>query len=183
MKLNQAVKICGEILSLGLSEEYFAHTQTATPEDKNVQLLVTAAGFVTEELFADYGANVYKKTASTVDGTLAVANLCKVLSLTDAQSGNDVAFRYTAQGLYVGRDGKFDVVYTTKPTKPSWTEEVPLPSTALSDRTVVYGMIAEFFLMSGDSVTAEPWRVRFEDTASAATVKTSSVHMPARRWL
>ena len=61
MKLNQAVKICGEILSLGLSEEYFAPTQTTTPEDKNVQLLVTAAGFVTEELFADYGANDTKR--------------------------------------------------------------------------------------------------------------------------
>lgn len=183
MKLNQAVKICGEILSLGLSEEYFGATQTTVPKDKNVQLLVTAAEFVTEELFADYGANVLKKTTNAVDGKIEIPNLYKVLSITYAQGGDDVAFRYTEQGLYIGKDGKFEVVYTTKPTKPDWTDEVPLPSPALSDRIVVYGMIAEFLLMNGDSITAEPWRVRFEDTASAATAKTSSVHMPARRWL
>lgn len=66
MKLFQAVKTCGEIAALGLSEEYFADSVTDVPTEPSVATLVLAALFTIDEMFAESGGYAEPQTLSQI---------------------------------------------------------------------------------------------------------------------
>lgn len=180
MKLFQAVKLCGEIAALDLSETYFSAEKT--PPDKDVQLFVTAAGFVVDELFATSGYMLCRTEAEAKNGFIALDDMIKAISVTD-ESGNAVTFRYTDGGLLTTDCDKAAVIYAKRPTHPGWQDEVPVPTGIASDRVVIYGMLAEYFLMRGDVNQSVVWRTRFVDAATIDGDKKFARNLPQRRWL
>lgn len=180
MKLFQAVKLCGEIAALNFSEAYFSAEKA--PTDKDVQLFVTAAGFVVDELFATSGYMLCRAEAEANNGFVALDNMVKVISVTD-EAGNAVTFRYTDGGLLTTDCDKAVVIYAKRPTHPGWQDEVPVPTGIASDRVVIYGMLAEYFLMRSDVNQSAVWRARFIDAATIDGDKKFARNLPQRRWL
>lgn len=180
MKLFQAVKTCGEIAALNFDESYF--DSDVAPADKDVGLLVVAARFVTDELFTNYGYCVASGVFDVAEGICQIDNLVKALSVTD-ERGNVVAFSYTRGGLYVTDVDKVRVVYYVRPKHAEWTDEVPVPACISCDRAVIYGMLANYFLMRGDAEQSEVWASRFADVCQISADKKHCGNLPTRRWL
>lgn len=108
--------------------------------------------------------------------------MIKAISVTD-ESGNAVTFRYTDGGLLTTDCDKAAVIYAKRPTHPGWQDEVPVPTGIASDRVVIYGMLAEYFLMRGDVNQSAVWRTRFVDAATIDGDKKFARNLPQRRWL
>lgn len=181
MKTNEIVKISSEILNLDLSEEYFEND--LLPDDNVVKILLNCCNFVYEELFRDYATSLRKTVVEVRDGfaDLSVYRMCKVISLVDAE-GNDVKFRYSAGGLYA-EDGKYNLCYARLPDVLGWIDEIHMPSPRITERMFVYGVVREYYAVTGDWTQAKEWDVRFKDALQVAGVKTSSMKMPVGRWL
>lgn len=181
MKLYQAVKICGEIASLGFDESLFADGTKETPSVDEVKKMVLAAQFVVDELFVDYGENIRKQKVAVVDNKVLLNAVGRVLKVTDS-NGVAVPFRFVNGGVYVEDMREVCVTYTLIVNGFGWRDEIPTPSNVSAERVVVYGILSEYFLMSGDTAQAAVWRTRFEDCL-ANSGKCVSQKMPVRRWL
>lgn len=182
MKTNEIIKMSGEILNLDLSEDYFHSEQM--PADNIVKILLNSCNFVYEELFRDYATSLRKTVVDVVDGfaDTSAYRLCRVISLVDAE-GNDVKYRYGDGGLYVDKDGKYNLCYARLPDVLGWGEEVKMPSPRITERMLVYGVVREYYAITGDWNSAAQWDARFKDALQVAGVKTSSMKMPVGRWL
>lgn len=182
MKVSQLVKICGEILNLGFPEELFAGSISTTDNTDAVALL-NCCNFVLEELYRDYATSLRRTVVESVEGFVNTSEfkLCKVISLVDAE-GNDVKFRYGDGGLYVDKDGKYNLCYARLPSEVAWNDEIVMPSPRITERMLIYGVMREYFAMQGDWNNAQQWDTRFKDALRSSEVKISSMHLPVRRW-
>ena len=181
MRINEIVKMSSEVLNLGLPEEYFESDQL--PDSPIVRILLNSCNFVYEELFRDYATSLRKTVVYVTNGfaDTSMYRMCKVISLVDAE-GNDVKYRYSDGGLYVETDGGYNLCYARLPDVLSWGEEVHMPSPRITERMFVYGVVREYYAVTGDWALAKAWDTRFKDALQVAGVKTSSLHMPVRRW-
>ncbi|MCH5156337.1 MAG: hypothetical protein J1G02_00495 [Clostridiales bacterium] len=182
MKTNEIIKTSAEILNLGLPQEYF--DSEVLPDDNVVKILLNSCNFVYEELYRDYATSLRKTVVEVIDGFADTASLhmCRVISLLDEQ-GCDVNYRYGDGGLYVQSDGKYNLCYARLPDVLGWGDQVHMPSPRITERTFVYGIVREFYAVTGDWELAKAWDTRFKDALQVAGVKTSSMRMPARGWL
>ncbi|MCH5153049.1 MAG: hypothetical protein J1F68_03740 [Clostridiales bacterium] len=181
MTVNEIVKMSSEILNLGLSEECF---EGDLPDNNVVKILLNSCNFVYEELFREYATSLRKTVVEIKDGfaDTSLYRMCRVISLVDAE-GNDVKFRYGDGGLYVDADGKYNLCYARLPDVLSWGDEVRMPSPRITERMFVYGVVREYYSVTGDWALAKQWDTRFKDALQVAGVKTSSMRMPVGRWL
>ena len=181
MKINEIIKMSSEILALDLPEEYFGDEM---PDSNVIKILLNSCNFVYEELFRDYATSLRKTVVEVKDGfaDTSVYRMCRVISLVDAE-GNDVKFRYADGGLYVDTDGRYNLCYARLPDILSWGEEARMPSPRITERMFVYGVVREYYAVTGDWTLAKAWDTRFKDALQVAGVKTSSMKMPVRRWL
>ena len=181
MKINEIIKMSSEILNLDLSEENFGNEM---PEEPVIKILLNCCNFVYEELFRDYATSLRKTVVEVCDGFVdtSVYKMCRVISLVDAE-GCDVKYRYADGGLYVEMDGKYNLCYARLPDVLGWGEEVRMPSPRITERMFVYGVVREYYAVTGDWALAKQWDARFKDALQVAGVKTSSMRLPVRRWL
>ena len=182
MKVSEIVKMCGEILNLNLSDEYF--DSSVAPDEFSVKVLINACNFVLEELYRDYATSIRKTVVEVKDGfaDTSIYKLCKVISLLD-EEGNDVKFRYGDGGIFVDSDGKYNLCYARLPSVMGWNDEVALPSPRLTERILIYGVVREYLSIVGDWQTAKQWETRFKDALQVACCKTSTMRMPVGRWM
>ena len=185
MKVSQIVKICGEMINLGLPDELFDEGVSGSVAGQNpdVKVLINCCNFVLEELYRDYATSLRKTVAQAVEGFVDTSQykLCKVISLVDAE-GNDVKFRYGDGGLYVDKDGKYNLCYARLPNAVEWEDEIVMPSPRVTERMLIYGVIREYFASQGDWSSAKQWDVRFKDALMVSQVKVSSMRLPVGRW-
>lgn len=181
MKINEIIKMSSEILNLNLPTELFDEEM---PDDNMVRILLNSCNFVYEELYRDYATSLRKTVVEVIDGFVdtSVYRMCRVISLVDAE-GNDVTFRYGDGGLYVDADGKYNLCYARLPDVLGWGDEVCMPSPRITERMFVYGVVREYYAVTGDWTLAKQWDTRFKDALQVAGVKTSSMRMPVRGWL
>ena len=181
MKVNEIIKMSSEILNLDTQDVDF---DGEMPDNNLIKILLNSCNFVYEELFRDYATSlrktVVKATGGFVDTTLY--RMCRVISLADAE-GNEVSFRYGDGGLYVETDGKYNLCYARLPDVLAWGDEARMPSPRITERMLVYGVVREYYAVTGDWALAKAWDERFKDALQVAGVKTSSMRMPVRRWL
>lgn len=185
MKVSQIVKICGEILNLGLDDNLFDGSVAGSEalQNSEVKTLVNCCNFVLEELYRDYATSMRRTVVDAVEGVVDTSQfkLCKVISLVDAE-GNDVKFRYGDSGLFVSKDGRYNLCYARLPNQLAWDDEVPMPSPRITERIFIYGVVSEYFATQGDWASAKQWDTRYKDALQASQVKVSSMRLPVGRW-
>ena len=180
MTVNEIIKLSSEILNLEFPNEYF---DGEMPADNVVKILLNSCNFVYEELFRDYATSLRKTVVEVKDGFVdtSLCRMCRVISLVD-EEGNDVKFRYGDGGLYA-EDGRYNLCYARLPDVLRWGDEVHMPSPRITERMFVYGVVREFYAVTGDWALAKEWDTRFKNALQVAGVKTSSLRMPVGRWL
>lgn len=184
MKVSQIVKICGEMLNIAFPDEFFdVSANNDVTDSVDAVALVNCCNFVLEELYRDYATSLRRTVVESAEGFVDTSKykLCKVISLVDAE-GNDVKFRYGDGGLYVDKDGKYNMCYARLPAQMEWNDEIAMPSPRITERMLIYGVIREYFAMQGDWNNAKQWDSRFKDALRSSEVKISSMRLPVRRW-
>ena len=183
MKVKELLKLCAEMGNLDFPEDSQLTAELNTQGSCARQLLNCCNNTV-EELFRDYASALRKTVVEVVDGFADTSDykLCKVISLVDGE-GNDVKYRYTEGGLAVDRDGKYNLCYAKLPSELNISDEVTLPSPRITERIAAYGILRDYFMIVGDTVTAAQWDERYKDALRIVEVKSSSMHMPVGRWL
>ncbi len=181
MKLRELLYICSDLLCLEYSENSFSADRSP---DLTQKKLVNCFRFAYEELYRDYAVSLRRTVVEAKDGTvdLSAYNLNKVVSLVDAE-GNDVKFRYGDNRLLLDKEGTYNLCYSRLPDNVEWNDEVVMPSPAVSERLLAYGVVREFLASLNDWQGAKAWDDRFKNGLQAALSKTASLHMPQRRWL
>lgn len=184
MKVNQLIKICAEMLQLATDDQVFESDETQAMQNRDVKTLVNACNFVLEELYRDYATSLRKTVICVKDGfaDTSAYKMCKVVSLVDAE-GNNVAFRYCDNGLYVQKDGCYNMCYARLAGDLGWNDEISLPSPRITERILAYGIVREYYSVTGDWYNAEKWDERFKDALQVSMTKPSPMRIPARRWL
>ena len=180
MKTNEIVKLSAEVLGLDVDDVDF---EGEMPDVNILKILLNGCNFVYEELYRDYASSLRKTVVEVIDGyaDTSMFRMCKVISLTDAE-GNDVQYRYADGGIWAA-DGKYNLCYARLPEVLTWGAEVCMPSPRITERMMVYGVVREYYAMTGDWSNAQQWDKRFKDALQVAGVKTSSMRMPVGRWL
>ena len=181
MKVNEIIKMTVEILNLDLQID---DIDGEMPDSNIAKILLNSCNFVYEELFRDYATSLRKTVVEVTDGfaDTSIYRMCRVISLVDAE-GNDVKYRYSDGGLYVEKDGKYNLCYARLPDVLGWGDEVRMPSPRITERMFVYGVVREYYAVTADWTLAKEWDTRFKDALQVAGVKTSSLKMPVGRWV
>ncbi len=182
MKLKELIKVVGELLSLELAEGYF-EKDTAPTDNSFVSKLLTCFEQVYDELYRDYATAIRKTVVESAGGVIDLSGyrLCKVISLVDGE-GKNVPFRYSDNALRAD-DGRYNLTYARLPNHVSWNDELVMPSSCISERVLVYGVMREYLASINDWATARQWEERFKNALQAASSKTVSMHLPLRGWL
>lgn len=146
--------------------------------------LLTCCNFVLQELYCDYSMSVRKTVVEVTDSFCDTTSLRlnKVISLCDAE-GTKIPFRYTEKGLFVERDGAYNLTYGVMPNEVTYFDEITMPSPVICERTLVYGILREYFTRIGDYVSANVWHEKYQNALRVASVKRSGQYMHRRRWL
>ena len=183
MKVKELLKLCGEMANLDFPEDSEIDSEKET-QGSLLRQLLNCCNFTLEELYRDYASSIRKTVVEVVDGfaDTSAYKLCKVISLVDGE-GNDVKYRYTEGGLSVEEDGKYNLCYARLPNDVDLEDEITLPTPRITERVLAYGILREYFTISGDRLTASQWEERYKDALRIADVKSSSMHMPVGRWL
>lgn len=181
MKLRQVVKECGDILALGLSEDFFQPQAEVT--DGRVARLLNCFRSVYDELYRDYASALGKTVVESVDGKVDLSpyKLCRVVSLVDGE-GNRVSFRYSDNALAV-KDGRYNMCYARLPENVEWDGDVIMPSPCIGERVLIYGMLRDYLASLHDWANAAQWDKRFKDALQVACGKSPAKRMPVRGWL
>ena len=182
MKVKELLKLCGEMGNLNISYEEME--SDAEQQGSCLRQLLNCCNFTLEELYRDYASSIRKTVVEVIDGFADTSGFrfCKVISLVDGE-GNDVKYRYTEGGLWVDKDGKYNLCYARLPNDVDLEDEVTLPSPRITERMLAYGILREYFAINGDTLTASLWDERYKDSLRIVEVKTSSMRMPVGRWL
>ncbi len=181
MKVKEIVKICGELADLDFPSTYFVLVNT--PDDSRARKLVECCNTVLEELYRSYAQALRKTVVEVKDGfcDTSAYKMCRVLSLVDGE-GQDVHFRYGDNKLWVERDGLFNMCYARLPDEVSWDSEVVLPSQRITDRVFVYGVLREYYAVTGDWDLARQWDDRFRDALAVCCSTQYALRLPVRGW-
>lgn len=184
MKVSQLVKICAEMLQLDLDEGILDGAEAQAMQDRDIKTLVNACNFVLEELYRDYATSLRKTVIRVTDGFADTSSfkMCKVISLVDAE-GNDVPFRYCDNGLYVQKDGCYNLSYARLACTLGWNDDIAMPSPRITERILAYGVLREYYAVTGDWHNAAQWDERFKNALQVSRTKVSAMRMPARRWV
>ncbi len=182
MKVSQIANLCKNLANLDLPQNCLDENFNYTFSDCAVKLL-NCCNFVLEELYANYASALYKTVVTAEDNVINVdnLNLAKVISLTDSY-GNEVKYRYTERGLFVDYDGSFNLTYGKMPATLGWNDEVILPSKRITPRIFAYGVLAEYFCAIGDTNSSYNYQNKYLQALKFATIKTSGIKLPSRRW-
>lgn len=93
-----------------------------------------------------------------------------------------VNFSVDEQGINVEEDGTFTVGYTVRKAAVKANETLKLPL-RVTVRMLCYGIIAEYYLISGMYEDAVTWDKRFKDSLAACSYGRKEHRVRQRRWL
>ena len=91
-------------------------------------------------------------------------------------------FEVRANGIYLENNGVYVVKYAVRPTVLSMDDEVALPP-KITCRILCYGIIAEYYLISGMFEEAVTWDKRFKDALCAYSHGRKEHRVKQRRWM
>lgn len=183
MKVSQFICMCGNLGNLELPQRYQNDNGREALQDERVQKLLLCCNCILEETYCTNATDVQKATVVATDGRIDLSQLrlCRVLRLTDV-GGQNVNYRFSVNSLFVDENGTYLLTYAKLPETLSWDSEIPLPS-QITYLTFAYGVLSAYFLTIGDVETYRQWAVRYGDAMRNARAKSSSMSMPAGRWL
>lgn len=178
MTIKEIIKLCSRMANLDVSEDCF---ETDVLDEK-AKTLVQCCNFALQKLYETATA-LKQNTVTAKNGFIDLSQLGfdRVISLT--RFGKNAPFRYGAEGLHVREDGDYLLVYAEKAPSAEWSDEAVFPSPRISVRIFAYEVIAEYFFTLADFSAAKAWENRFENALQAVSLKTSSMTLPAGRWV
>lgn len=183
MTVGEIVNLCNEMCNFGLPRPCHLYIlKDDSEKNETTHRLTVCCNSILEDLYCNYFQSIATCNVSAKNGFIDTSKirLNKVLNLTDRR-GSNIKFRYTANGLFV-EDGDYVLTYAQRPPVVDWNTEVVLPSPRLTERVMVYGMLAEYFLALEDLELAAAWETRYQNALRAATVKNSHMTMPVGKW-
>ena len=183
MRVSQIVSLCNQLCNLELPVNCdSSFTISTAHENATLRKLIVCCNTVLEDLYCNYFTVIATCEVTATGGVIDTSKLdfCRVLKLTD-KNGNNVRYRYTENGLFA-EDGDYLLTYAKRPAAVDWFTEVVLPSSRISERVVVYGMLAEYFLAVEDLELALAWETRYQNALHAASIKNSSMTLPVGKW-
>ena len=187
MTVSELILNIDDLLNLQIISRLDLAEQTipqAMEQDACCRNLLACCNFVSDELYNGFALDCRSTVVEAKKGVADVGGLKlgKALALVDS-SGSSVPFRHGSDGLYVNRDGKYNLTYARLPDKLHFTSEIQLPNSKITDRIYTYGVIAEYLRIAGDFNQSESYSAKFVQALSQATSSKTSARLPRRRWL
>lgn len=183
MDFIKLLTTCAEIIGLEFSDELLLGGKEELARDVTVKRLLNCANSVLDSLYRSYSRISRNTVIQVVNGFAETESLklIKVNSLTDS-CGNAVKFRYRDNGLLVDTDGRYNLSYVHAPAEITVDSQIILPSPRISERIFVYGVIAEYYTLTGDLTLAAVWNDKYLNALQVLSLSVTSV-MPVRGWL
>lgn len=183
MTAANIIETIDEILNLGIAVDVKAGT-TTFDTDERCNSLLSCCNFVLEDLYREHAAGCHSTVVEAANGLIDTSDyrICKVISVVDS-CGVNVPFKYCADGLSVKRDGRYNLTYAKLPKQVDYAGEIVLPSSVITHRIFIYGVIAEYLRRQGDYNNSAVWTDKFVSAVHVATSLKTNVVMPSRRWL
>ena len=156
MKLKELLTVCADTLGIKLDFDDPNHGETC--------LLVRLANFV----FCDVAVRVplYNEEEATSDaqGRIYYADLAERLHTVTSIKQGDRAVSYNARPTYIELmpNCKVTLTYAYMPKNVELSDELPFRDARFDERTLCYGINAEYNLVSGSYDEAREWQSRYE---------------------
>ena len=99
----------------------------------------------------------------------------------ERSSGGKVSV-HQENGYLILKKGNYHICYSYLPTVLDTSEEYTDFDGAITERVVAYGIVAEYFILSGQYDDAYIWERRFKDGLTNATKRLDNIVMGARQW-
>jgi len=152
--------------------------------DHDIQVLLEALNLVLSEIACDY-IPLYKVEdieahGNTFDVTTLSKPLLAIRSIKDKR-GCNVRFMLDGDEVKLP-SGKYLLKYTYNIDKVKLDDEVRGFDRQLTDRVIIYGVVSEYYLISGLYSEAELMRSKFEAALTSACKKLNNIVMRGRVW-
>lgn len=183
MTAVNVIETIDEILNLDIVKDVEGKTTTYDADDR-CRSLLSCCNFVLEDLYREHATDCHSTVVEAINGLIDVSDyrICKVVSVVDS-CGVNVPFKYCSNGLSVKCDGRYNLTYAKLPKQVDYSCEIVLPSSVITYRMFIYGVIAEYLRRQGDYNSSAVWADKFDAALKVATSLKSNVVMPSRRWL
>ncbi len=183
MKVSQILTLCKDLANLDLPQNCYQDQGDDYTTSSCARVLYHSLNNVVEEIYCNFATDVNTAVVTATKNHIDTQslNLCRVLKLTDG-FGNKRHFRYTERGLFVEKDGIYNVTYAKMPPKVEWQGQFELPLPAITPSIVSAGVLADYFFAIGDVVLAEKWRQKYVEGITRCIPKRPLLNLPARGW-
>ncbi|MEG1528005.1 MAG: hypothetical protein RR248_04050 [Clostridia bacterium] len=176
MKLSEIIQLADLLLGTKVDSNVFVKTSmdaelSSYLSQKPLSLLCECANLTLAEIACDYIQLCYKEVIVSngiIDYKAFTKDVLSVLRIEDNKQ--KIKFRYTSSGVETDKGGKFEVIYTYKPKKCGFLDEVE-KSVAITDRLIAYGIASEYCLLSGMYDEASIWDKRYKDALRCSARK------------
>ena len=171
---------------LGISEWVEAHLGGGISEEgkKDTEILVECFNRVQNELALDYLPLKAEDILVTSTGVIGYDMLSRaavrIISVED-ESGESVKFKLFPDRLET-QAGRVKVLYAYTPQEQDIDGACEY-KTSVSKRLFIYGMAAEYALITGEKEAAYAWDKKYKDAVNAAYQIRSGKKLPSRRWV
>ena len=137
-----------------------------------------------DEIACEYAPSYVTEKAVSYGGIISFSSLSnEVADVVNVTGDNgNVPFEVRANGIYLENNGIYVVKYAVRPTVLSIDDEVALPP-KITCRILCYGIIAEYYLISGMFEEAVTWDKRFKDALCAYSHGRKEHRVKQRRWM
>ena len=152
----------------------------------DLELLIFCAGFVTDEIAAEYVPLYRTETVAIKDGKIRVSALSEAVTdiVSVSVDGAKRRFGVLRDEIVLGekKSGSASVTYCTVPQKVQLDGFLPWPGDTVSARIVGYGVACEYCIVNGMS-EATLWDKRYKDALAAMRRTKREVRVKQRRWI
>ena len=155
-------------------------------DSADLELLLSCAGFVADEIAAEYIPLYRTETVSVKNGKIGISALGR--TATDIVSvcvdGAKKRFAVLRDEIVLSdkKSGSASVTYCTVPQKPQIDGTLPWPGDSVSARIVGYGIACEYCIVNGMS-EATLWDKRYKDALAATRRTRREMRVKKRRWI
>lgn len=164
------------------SEEMFLNQS----EELDLRKLLKGLNQVYTEVCLAYFPLVKVENVNVVDGEFALSDLTKtildIISIQDS-NGNHVKYTQKLGGINMSSETRTaEITYTYFPPKLGLEDEIIMPTAKFVQDTLVFGTVAEYYLLVEDFLRANVWRDKFEDGIKNACRTSGKITLTERRW-
>lgn len=182
MKVRDILKGASVILSKhDLTSKLASEEEIVSSE---VDMLLVATNLILEEIACDY-IPCYKIEEIVVrDNKYSISELSEsLLAIRSIKDGKMQSVSHFVNGDYIVLpNGKFTIKYTYLPKRVNIDSDIIGFDRQLTDRVIIYGVVSEYYLMSGLYSEAELMRGKFESAITSASKKLTNIVMRGRVW-